>query len=136
MTFSSRSRRDAEISLTPLIDILFIVLLFLVLTSTFTEQTVLRVTLPGASTGEPSRERVPVFRVLVDAGGRTWLDDRPRTPDQILDRLQALDQPGRAHVLIAADRSASHGSVVQVLDLVRRAGISRVSIQTSAVSAR
>lgn len=131
MTFARRARREAEISLTPLIDILFIVLLFLVLTSTFTEQTVLRVALPTAGSGEPSVEHVSVLRVTVDAKGVTYLDNREASLQHIRTRLGTVGDPSRARVLVAADRAASHGSVVQVLDLVRKAGIVRVSIETS-----
>ncbi|MDH4064188.1 MAG: biopolymer transporter ExbD [Acidobacteriota bacterium] len=136
MTFSRGSRRQAEITLTPLIDILFIVLLFLVLTATFTEQTVLRVALPRAATGEPVVEDVSVLRVLIDADGQVYLDDRIRTLDEVRTRLDAMADPDRARVIIAADRAASHGSVVQVLDLVRQAGIVRVEIQTFAAAQR
>jgi biopolymer transport protein ExbD len=136
MKFSHRTRREAEITLTPLIDILFIVLLFLVLTATFTEQTVLRVALPRAATGEPSVEDVSVVRVLVDADGQVYLGDRIHTLDEVRTRLHAMGDPDRARVTIAADRAASHGSVVQVLDLVRQAGIVRVNIQTFAESPR
>ncbi len=131
MTFARRTRREAEISLTPLIDILFIVLLFLVLTSTFTEQTVLRVALPTAGSGEPSVEHVSVLRVTIDATGQAYLDARAASPQDLRARLGSVGDPARAHVLVAADRAASHGSVVQVLDLVRKAGIVRVSIETS-----
>lgn len=136
MKFSHRTRREAEITLTPLIDILFIVLLFLVLTATFTEQTVLRVALPRAATGEPSVEDVSLLRVLIDADGQIYLGDRAHTLAEVRTRLQAMGDPDRARVTIAADRAASHGSVVQVLDLVRQAGIVRVNIQTFAESPR
>jgi len=136
MKFSHRTRREAEITLTPLIDILFIVLLFLVLTATFTEQTVLRVALPRAATGEPSVEDESLLRVLIDADGQIYLGDRVHTLDEVRTRLQAMGDPDRARVTIAADRAASHGSVVQVLDLVRQAGIVRVNIQTFAESPR
>ena len=102
-----------------------------VLTSTFTEQTVLRVALPAAGSGEPSVEHVSVLRVTVDAKGVTYLDNRAASLQDLRARLATLGDPSRARVLVAADRAASHGSVVQVLDLVRRAGIVRVSIETS-----
>jgi len=132
MKFSHATRREAEITLTPLIDILFIVLLFLVLTATFTEQTVLRVALPRAATGEPAVEDLSVVRVVIDANGQIFVGDRIHTLDEVRTRLLAIGDPGRARVTIAADRAASHGNVVQVLDLVRQAGIVRVEIQTFA----
>lgn len=134
MKFSHAPRREAEITLTPLIDILFIVLLFLVLTATFTEQTVLRVALPRAATGEPAVEDPSVVRVVIDADGRIFIDDRLHTLEAVRTRLRAIGDPGRARVTIAADRAASHGSVVQVLDLVRQAGVVRLEIQTFAES--
>lgn len=132
MRFSRAPRRAAEITLTPLIDILFIVLLFLVLTATFTEQTVLRVALPRAATGEPAVEDSSVLRVVIDASGQLFLNDRVLTLQEVRLRLEGMPEPDRARVTIAADQAASHGRVVQVLDLVRQAGIVRVEIQTFA----
>jgi biopolymer transport protein ExbD len=136
MKFSQTPRRAAEISLTPLIDILFIVLLFLVLTATLTEQSVLRVSLPKAATGEPIADDRSVVRVQIDADGQAYLDGVVQPLDAIRARLARIDDPDRARVIIAADSAASHGSVVQVLDLVRQAGIVRVGIVTFTESAQ
>jgi biopolymer transport protein ExbD len=133
--FSRAPRREAEITLTPLIDILFIVLLFLVLTATFTEQTVLRVALPRAVTGERDVQDQLMLRVVIDADGQIYMEGRAYTLDEVRARFGAMP-PDRARVSIAADWHASHGAVVQVLDLVRQAGIVRVEIQTSADVAR
>ena len=132
MRFSTRRRPAADISLTPLIDILFIVLLFLVLTATFTEQATIRIALPRAATGEPIPDTPSMIRVVVDADGLLYLDGTARTIDEVGVILRAVPDTDRARVTIAADRAASHGSVVQVLDLVRQAGIVRVDIQTFA----
>lgn len=136
MKFSRTPRRAAEISLTPLIDILFIVLLFLVLTATLTEQSVLRVSLPRAATGEPAADDGSVVRVEIDADGQAYLDGVAQPLDAIRARLARITDPDRARVTIAADSAASHGSVVQVLDLVRQAGIVRVGIVTFTESAQ
>lgn len=130
MRFSSRRRPGAEISLTPLIDILFIVLLFLVLTATFTEQTTIRIALPRAVTGEPVPVSPSMVHVVVDVDGQVFIDGEVRTSDEVRTRLLAIPDPDRARVTIAADRAVSHGAVVQVLDLVRQVGIVRVDIQT------
>jgi biopolymer transport protein ExbD len=73
--------------------------LFLVLTSTFTEQTDLQVSLPSASSGESSIEQASVLRVLIDADGRTYIDDRPRP--------QTRFGPGSALSTIEAARASS-----------------------------
>jgi biopolymer transport protein ExbD len=134
--FPRARRREAEITLTPLIDILFIVMLFLVLTATFTEQTVLRVSLPRAAAGETVVDNPSVVRVVVDADGRFYVNDRLQTLEELRARFAAIPDPDRARVMIAADRAARHGGIVQVLDLVRQAGIVRVEIQTLAESGR
>jgi biopolymer transport protein ExbD len=90
----------------------------------------LRVSLPRAVTGEPTVEDLSVVRVQIDADGQIYLDGRVQPLDTVRTRPAAIADCDRARVTIAADRAASHGSVVQVLDLVRQTGIVRVGIQT------
>jgi biopolymer transport protein ExbD len=127
---ASRRRHEAEITLTPLIDILFIVLLFLVLTATFTEQTVLRLALPRADTADRLQAPGETVRILVDADGGTYLDDQARTLDEIAIRLRAVVNKDEALVRLSADERTGHGRVVQVMDVVRQAGLHRVDIET------
>lgn len=136
MTFAPPRRAGAEITLTPLIDILFIVLLFLVLTATFTEQTVLRIALPKTATGEHHPHEPGAVRILVDAGGNVYLDGRIRTLDDVGRQLQAILEKDRALVTVSADEHASHGRVIQVVDLIRQAGIFRLDIETFSDAAR
>ena len=74
MRFAPPRRAGVDITLTPLIDILFIVLLFLVLTATFTEQTVLRISLPRTATGIHDSGDPGAMRILVDAAGSIFVD--------------------------------------------------------------
>ena len=129
---ATRHRRpSAEIILTPLIDILFIVLLFLVLTSTFIDSTSLRLSLPQTTTGIRERQQLPgTIRITVEADGRLGIDGQPVNLDDLGRRLGAVADNDALNVLLAADRSASHGDVVAVIDAVRRAGIFRLSVET------
>jgi biopolymer transport protein ExbD len=128
----ARDRRPApEINLTSLIDILFIVLVFLVLTTTFREPTWLRVSLPEASTAEVVREAGPrPLRVAIDRNEVTYLEERPVRLEELSDRLREL-APRRdaAVVVLTADRDASHGRVIAVMDRIRRAGLYRLRIE-------
>ena len=131
MRVTQHQRPSAEIILTPLIDILFIVLLFLVLTATFTDSTSLRLSLPQAVTGLPETQQLPgTIRITVDADGTPGIDGRPVSLDDLGRLLDAVADKDALKVLLAADRSASHGDVVAVIDAVRQAGISRLSIET------
>jgi len=122
---------EAGINLTPLIDILFIVLLFLVLTATFREATRLRVQLPEAGSGM----RVPPgdsreIRVGVSASGELMLGDRIVDREELEDLLATVAKPSETTLLLSADERAEHGRVVGVMDLARRHGIRRIGIET------
>ena len=132
MTFRPARRAGSEIVLTPLIDIMFTVLLFLVLSATFTEQTVVRISLPRAATSTATSTDAHLVRILVDVEGRVYLDGHVATLDDVKGRLEAIADADRAFVTIAADENARHGLVVQIVDLIRQAGIYRLDIETIA----
>lgn len=130
MKFTSRQRLPAEINLMPLIDILFLVLVFLVVTATFTERTILPIALPQAATAAPDAGKGSGLVVSIDAGGALYLDGREQDVDAVARRLQAIRDPGSTTITIAADSRVAHGRVIQIVDLVREAGIVRLDIQT------
>ena len=132
MTFRPARRAGSEIVLTPLIDIMFTVLLFLVLSATFTEQTVVRISLPRAATSTATSTDAHLVRILVDVEGRVYLDGHVATLEDVKGRLEAIADADRAFVTIAADENARHGLVVQIVDLIRQAGIFRLDIETIA----
>lgn len=134
MRFARPRRTGADITLTPLIDILFIVLLFLVLTATFTEQTVVRIALPETTTGDRYANNANTVRFLVEADGTVYLDGEPRTLADVARRLEAIPEKDSALVMVSADEQASHGRVIQLVDLVRQAGIFRLDIETFSAS--
>jgi len=128
----ARRRPGPDIGLTPMIDMLFLVLMFLLLTTTFREATFLRVTLPEAASG--SRDAAvssPQVRLVIDEQGVIAVGDRPITLDDLARMLAAIGDADAAYVRIAADERVDHGRVVAVMDTVRRAGIHRVMIETS-----
>ena len=130
MSFRPARRPGSEIILTPLIDILFTVLLFLVLTATFTEQTVVRISLPRSVTGATITYDPRVMRILVDADGHMYVNGQIQTLDDVKRRLDAIPEADRSFVTISADENAKHGRVVQIVDLIRQAGILRLDIET------
>jgi biopolymer transport protein ExbD len=126
-----RRRPVPEINLTSLIDILFIVLVFLVLTTTFREATQLRVRLPEASTGEavPRDDRGRI-RVAIDANGTVHVGEAQVSLAQLRAMLQTVPDRDAVQLLVSADASAAHGRVVDVMDLARSLGILQLSIET------
>ena len=126
-----RRRPGPEIGLTPMIDVLFLVLMFLLLTTTFKEFTFLSVTLPEAATGSRDQQAADRgVRIVIDESGTVRLRDTPVTLDDLARLLEAIRDKEAADVMIAADERVDHGRVVAVMDTIRRAGIHRLSIET------
>lgn len=130
MRFTSRSRAPAEINLMPLIDILFLVLVFLVLTATFTERSVLQISLPPAATAETTASEEAGIIVAIDASGTMYIDGQVQDLDAVARRIRAVSRPADTTVTIAADSQVAHGRVIQIVDLIRESGIVRLDIQT------
>ncbi len=125
---SRRRRREPTVNLAPLVDIVFLLVIFFMVTSTFiTPETGLPVDLPQAVTGEARPEGAPT--VVVQADGQAFWKGEPVDDAALLASLQkALAQDPVGTVILRADRKTPHGRVVQVMDLIRQAGAKRVAI--------
>ncbi len=117
-----------QIDIAPLIDCVFLLLIFFMLTSNFILQPGIRVQLPRAVTSEVIDSENVV--ITITAQDLMFLQDKPVQVAPLTDRLRAAAREG-AHVLIKADRGASVGRVVEIWDLCRELGIGQVNIATS-----
>ncbi len=118
---------EDRLDVTPLIDVVFLLLIFFMLTSTFVLQPGIKVKLPKAITSEALKEENLV--IVITAGGKIYLDNEIISSDELSAKLGEAAQDERA-VLIKADQKISLGRVVEVWDLCRDVGITRVSIAT------
>lgn len=118
------------IDVTPLIDVVFQLMIFFMLTSSFVFQPGVKVHLPKAVTAEPAQKENLI--VTIARGNRLYLDNRVVTLQEL---QQALRPIARSHppVLIRADRDASMGRVVEIWDHCRAMGISEVHLATHAI---
>lgn len=128
---SVRSKRaqqtQAELQMTPLIDMVFILLIFFVVTASFVSETGMGIQRPRASSAEPlPQESVPV---TIDSIGRITVDGRMTTLFSLrpLIERRLRTQPGLA-VVIVADRAVSMDRTVRVMDEIRGAGITRIAL--------
>jgi biopolymer transport protein ExbD len=130
MRFSRRRPEEPEINLIPFIDVLLVVLIFLMLSTTYSRFTELQITLPAAD-AEKLRQRPAEIIVAVAADGRYAIDRRPvdgRNVDQLVAALtEAAKGRQDVVVIISADAMAAHQSVINVLDAARRAGLPRLT---------
>ena len=137
MNFRKHRIEDPEINLIPFIDVLLVVLIFLMMSSTYSKFTELQVNLPTAEADKP-RERPAEIIVAVAGDGRYAINRKAvegRSVEILTAELTAAAQTLKEPVVIvSADATAAHQSVINVLDAARRAGLSRLTFaaQTAA----
>lgn len=130
MNFRRPPSDEPEINLIPFIDVLLVVLIFLMLSTTYSRFTELQVSLPVAD-AETSREKPAEIIVAVAADGR-YSVDRQAVDGRSVELLAAALRAAGAErkepfVIISADASAAHQAVINVLDAARRAGLNRIT---------
>ena len=133
MKFKRRIQEEPSINLTPLIDVVFLLLIFFMVTTTFNRETRLQVNLPKAQTetkiNESARLEIVIPREgLISLNGQTLVNGRIETLLRGLELESEgnLDMP----VIIIADSEATHQSVVFAMDAIGQAGFGRLSIAT------
>lgn len=137
MNFRSRDRDEPEINLIPFIDVLLVILIFMMLTTTYSKFTQLQLTLPVADV-EQMRDRPKEVIVSVAADGRyavnkTALEDR--SVDSVAAALRTAASAGNESIIIiSADATAPHQSVVTVMEAARRAGLSQITFATQSAA--
>ncbi|MCB1760372.1 MAG: biopolymer transporter ExbD [Gammaproteobacteria bacterium] len=127
---SSRRRAHSILNLTPLIDIVFLLLVFFMLTSHFIEDQAIDIVLPQAKQGGEAREREFV-EVVVNAAGDLSVNGRPVTLENLEETLRgALHAPETRFVRLRGDHESHLGLSVSVIDAARAAGAESLDILT------
>ena len=123
MNFSARRREEPLVDVTPLIDIIFQLVIFFMVSTTFVTEQGIEVDLPRSSSQTILRERNDV-QVKVASDGAIYVDDDPVTWDQLDANLRETAARGKGGmVIIKADQSVDYGRAVAVLDLARSLGL-------------
>ena len=123
----SSDQEDAELNMTPMIDIVFIMLIFFIVTTSFVKETGIEVSRPSADTAE--RKEKGSILVGVRADGEIWMDNRQIEKDAIRANVERmLAENPEASVVVVADKAADSGTLVQAIDQARQAGASGVSV--------
>ena len=133
MNFRRREADEPEINLIPFIDVLLVILIFLMLSTTYSKFTELQVTLPVAD-AEKLRDHPREIIVAVAADGRYAIDRKAvegRSVELLTAALGAAAEGSKdAMVVISADANTAHQSVINVMDAARRAGLPRLTFAT------
>lgn len=130
-----RRREEPEINLTPLIDVVFLMLIFFMVSTTFLKEADLQIALPEASQ-QPSRQEGQPIRVTINPQGNFFVNGRELVNTQIDTVERALAEAlgereaENTPVVIRADGATNHERVVTAMDAAQRAGLRRVGIAT------
>ncbi|MBY0577970.1 MAG: biopolymer transporter ExbD [Burkholderiales bacterium] len=128
-----KHREEPEINLVPLIDVLLVILIFLMVTTTYSKFGELKITLPEASTEKPPQHPNPII-VTIDAQGH-YMVNSSAVPSNTVDALSlalrraAADQKDPV-IVINADAKSTHQSVVNVMEAARVSGYTHITFTT------
>ena len=133
MNFRPRKKEEPEINLIPFIDVLLVVLIFLMLTTTYSKFTEMQLKLPVADT-DVQRDYPKEVVVAVSADGRYMVNKQPvdgRSAETLAPSLADAAKAGKdSVVIISADATATHQSVITVMEAARRVGLSQITFAT------
>jgi biopolymer transport protein ExbD len=126
---SARDESEGQLNLTPMLDVVFIMLIFFIVTATFIKQAGIDVTRPDALTAE----RKPTISVLVaiNAAGEIWIDNQRVDPTAVRSLIEQLHAENpRGGLVIQADRGSRTEQLIRVLEAARGAGVSDIAVAT------
>jgi len=126
---STRAKEEeGAIDLTPMLDVVFIMLIFFIVTASFIKQTGIDVNRPDATTAS---KKNPGILVAINPNGEVWIDKNrvdPRMIKSIITKMRADNPEGS--LVIQADAEATAEVIIKVMDAARSAGVSDVSLST------
>jgi biopolymer transport protein ExbD len=138
LKLSRGQEQEPEINLTSLIDVVFLLLIFFMVSTTFERQAALKIDLPEASAVEERVDEPERVEFVIDRDGRMYVNDRQLVdsgPDTVRAALLELTGSNRdLPVLIRADAETPHHYVVTAMDVTGQLGFSRLSIATERIS--
>ena len=128
-----REKEPLEINLVPLIDVMMVILIFLMITTTYNKYTELAINLPSADADKPL-ERSNEITVLVNTQGQYVINRRPvvfRSVAELADELRRAGAGAKEPVVVInADATATHQAVVRVMEAARIAGLTQITFTT------
>jgi biopolymer transport protein ExbD len=133
MNFKPRQEQELDVNLTPLIDVVFLLLIFFMVSTTFVRESEIDLTLPEAS--EEQRDApLDKIDIAVDKKGQYFVNGKALINSQLATMKTALRElknaDGEPLVIISADAEASHQSVITVMDAARQVGLVRITFPT------
>ncbi len=133
MKLRRTQREEPELNLTPLIDVVFLLLIFFMVSTTFEKESEITIELPEA-TGEASNEMIQAIDIAIDAQGRFFINEK----EVVSSRIEILRNTIKSvvkdqkdpQIIISADRMAPHHAVIKAMDALRQLGYVNMTFAT------
>ena len=134
MRFQNRSRDDVQLDMTPLVDVVFLLLIFFMLSTSLSVNPGIKIDLPKAS-AEQVKKKKTTLRVAIEPGGRIFLEGKKLSLEQLREKFKTVgkEHGDEALVVIEADKKVYHGLVVKVMDAAKSAGLNKLAIATQPI---
>ncbi len=127
--------RGLIINITTLIDVMFLLLIFFMVTSTFKNQPAINLVLPRSATASETVDTPAIL--FLSAEGVVYLNDTLIDLETLAGRLKKMhDDTGEDRMVLRADEKAAHGDVVELIDTIKQSGFTRVSLSARVPAAR
>ncbi len=134
MKLRQSRREDPDLNMTPLIDVVFLLLIFFMITTTFQKESDLELSLPEAS-GEPVEREETAFELVIDQNGHYYVNESKVVGEDIESLKNAISKSilGKEDLpfVIRADGDASHQSVIRAMDAASQLNISKIAFATT-----
>jgi len=124
MQIRERKRKRPLINITSLIDVMFLLLVFFMVSTTFAEHPAIKLELPSASTAEPSR--LESLTLTIDKKGRMFLNGEAVNDGELRSLLAAAAGKPDATLVLKADKGVPYGFVIRAMDISRQSGVRRI----------
>ncbi|MFC1502103.1 ExbD/TolR family protein [bacterium] len=129
MQFMTKTRKRIAINITSLVDVLFLLLIFFIVSSTFLEQPGMKLDLP--KTSEKKAIQMEGYTLFITLDGNLYLNEEQVNSDNLMDRLKAIaPEVEEKGLILKADEKIRYGLVVEVMDIIKQSGIIKLIVAT------
>lgn len=117
----------ADINVTPLVDIMLVLLIIFMVTATYIINPSIKVNLPKAASGEQTESST--LAIVMDKDSQLFLNGKPTTEEQLIAAVKTAHQTkADVQAIISADKDISHGAVIRLIDLIKLNGVTHFAI--------
>jgi len=129
MQFMTKTRKRIAINITSLVDVLFLLLIFFIVSSTFLEQPGMKLDLP--KTTEKKVIQMEGYTLFITSDGSLYLNEEQVNSDNLMDKLKAIaPEVEEKGLILKADEKIRYGLVVEVMDIIKQSGIIKLIVAT------